>query len=83
MVSAPKDTRHERVYILVKNPNDVELLTNIKRICDKNGGFNEVVLVLQEKGEKKALKMPFRVEVGEEFMKEMKATVGEDSVKVK
>ncbi|MBR2695753.1 DNA polymerase III subunit alpha [Candidatus Saccharibacteria bacterium] len=83
VVSAPKDTRHERVYILVKNPNDVELLTNIKRICDKNGGFNEVVLVLQEKDEKKALKMPFRVEVGEEFMKEMKATVGEDSVKVK
>ena len=69
VVSPPKDTRHERVYILVKNPNDVELLTNIKRICDKNGGFNEVVLVLQEKDEKKALKMPFRVEAGEEFMK--------------
>ena len=83
MVSAPKDTRRERVYVLVKNPNDVEQLMNIKRVCDRNSGFNEVVLVLQEKEEKKALKMPFRVEVCEEFMGEMKKIVGEDGIKVK
>ncbi|MBQ3294023.1 DNA polymerase III subunit alpha, partial [Candidatus Saccharibacteria bacterium] len=83
VVSAPKDTRHERVYVLVKDPNNVEQLMNIKRVCDRNSGFNEVVLVLQEKEEKKALKMPFRVEVCEEFMKEMAKIVGEDGVKVK
>ena len=83
VVNPPKDTRHERVYILVKNPNDVDVLASIKRVCDKNGGFNEVILVLEEGAEKKALKMPFRVETNAEFMAEMAGVVGEDCVKVK
>ena len=44
--------------------------------------MQDVILVLQEGEEKKALKMPFRVEGSEGFVKEMKTVVGEDCVKV-
>jgi len=81
-VTPPKDTRHEKVYILVKEPNNVDTLTAIKQVCDRNLGMQDVILVLQEGEEKKALKMPFRVEGGEGFVKEMKTVVGEDCVKV-
>ena len=82
-VAPPKDTRKERVYVLVKKPDDVEVLSAIKRVCDRNLGMQEIVLVLDEGSEKKALKMPFRVEGNAEFLKDMKAVVGEDCVKVK
>ena len=80
-VTPPKDTRKEKVYILVKSPDDTEVLGAIKRVCDRNLGFQEVILVLQEGESKKALKMPFRVEACAEFMKEVKEVVGEDCVK--
>ena len=83
VVEPPKDVRKEKVYVLIKEPDNVELLSSIKRICDRNLGMQEVILVLQEKAEKKALKMPFRVETNEEFLKEMRVAVGEENVKVK
>ncbi|MBR3320170.1 hypothetical protein IKG20_02600, partial [Candidatus Saccharibacteria bacterium] len=83
IIEPPKDVRHEKVYILVEKPNDVELLTAIKRVCDRNLGMQDVILVLKEKDEMKALKMPFRVEASEEFIKDMKTVVGDNNVKVK
>ena len=81
-VDPPKDVRKEKVYVLVKEPDNTDLLTAIKRICDRNLGMTEIILVLQEKDEKKALRMPFRVEPDAGFLKDMKETVGEDCVKV-
>ena len=82
VVKPPKDTRKEKVYILVKTPDDTNILEAIKRVCDRNLGMQDVVLVLQDGEEKKALKMPFRVEVCEEFKKEIGEVVGEECVKV-
>ena len=82
VVEPPKDVRKEKVYILVKKPDDVEVLGAIKKVCDRNLGMQDVILVLEEKEEKKALKMPFRVEAGKAFLGEMKEVVGEDCVKV-
>ena len=59
------------------------MLSSIKRVCDRNLGMQEVILVLEEENEKKALRMPFRVEMCEEFDREMKKIVGEDCLKVK
>ena len=83
VVEAPKDTRKEKVYVLVKEPNNVDLLSDIKRICDNNLGMQDIILVLQDGGEKKALKMPFRVESNENFVADMTKLVGEDCVKIK
>lgn len=82
-VAPPKNTRQERVYILIRQPDNVELLSTLKRICDRNLGLQDVILVLAEATGKKALKMPFRVEASELFLKEVGSLVGEDCVKLK
>ena len=83
VVEPPKDTRKERVYVLIKKPDDVELLTRVKQICDRNLGMQEMIMVLEENGEKKPLRMPFRVDPNEEFLGEMAAALGEGCVKIK
>ena len=45
--------------------------------------MQEVVLVLDEGTEKKALKMPFRVDADDKFLKDMGIVVGNEHVKVK
>ena len=79
----PKDMRSEKVYILVTEPNNTDKLAAIKRVCDRNLGMSDVILVLAEGKDKKALKMPFKVELGEKFEKEMENVAGEGHVKVK
>ena len=83
VVAPPTDTRKERVYVLVKEPNNVDLLSEIKRVCDRNLGMQDIILVLQDGEEKKALKMPFRVDASDAFISDIKTVVGEDCVKIK
>ena len=82
VIEPPKDTRKERLYILVEDASDVETLTAIRRLADLNLGFQEVVLVLREDGSKRALKMPFKVEVSEDLLSKLRELVGEENVKV-
>ena len=79
----PTDVRKERVYVLVKDPNNVDLLSEIKQVCDRNLGMQDIILVLQDGEEKKALKMPFKVDSNDTFMADIKAVVGDDCVKIK
>ena len=78
----PKDPRKERLYILIENAEDTELLTAIRRLADIYLGVQDVVLVLKEGEEKKPLKMPFRVEVNDELISKLKELVGEEKVRV-
>ena len=41
-----------------------------------------MVLVLREDGSKRALKMPFKVEVSEDLLSKLRELVGEENVKV-
>ena len=82
VVEPPRDTRKERLYILVEDASDVDTLTAIRRLADLNLGFQEVVLVLREDGSKRALKMPFKVEVSEDLLLKLRELVGEENVKV-
>ena len=79
----PKDPRKERLFILIENPNDTETLSALRRLCDINLGFQDVILVLEEKGEKKPLKMPFKVDASDDFLAKLKELIGEDKVKLK
>ncbi len=78
----PKDPRKERLYILIKSPEDTETLTAIRRLADLNLGFQEVVLVLKDGESKRPLRMPFKVEVSEELLRKLRELVGDDAVKV-
>ncbi len=79
----PKDPRKERLFILIKNPNDTETLSALRRLCDINLGFQDVILVLEENGEKKPLKMPFKIDASDDFVAKLKELVGEENVKLK
>ena len=78
----PKDPRKERLYILVEDISDTDKLTAIRRLADLNLGMQEVVLVVREGENKRALKMPFRVDASAELVGKLKELVGEGSVKV-
>ncbi|MBQ3320594.1 hypothetical protein IJG71_00455 [Candidatus Saccharibacteria bacterium] len=79
----PKDPRNERLYILIEDSNDTEVLSAIRRLADIYMGVQDVVLVIREGETKRPLKMPFRVEVCDELVSKLKELVGENNVKIK
>ena len=79
----PKDPRNERLYVLIEDFNDTEVLSAIRRLADIYIGVQDVVLVIREGETKRPLKMPFRVEVCEELISKLKELVGENNVKIK
>ena len=73
---------HKRLFCLVKEPDNTETLTEIRHLCDKHPGLQEIILVLEEKSGKKPLKMPFRVDASEELRKPLSELLGEECVKI-
>ena len=78
----PKDPRKQKLFLLVKSMDDVEILTKIRELADEFSGMQEVVLVVIENSQKKALKMPFRVDICTELLDELEGLLGKASVKV-
>ncbi len=80
--SIPKDPRKQKLFLLIDNLEDTQILTEIKRISDLNSGFSEVVLVTKENGEKQILKMPFKIDLYSDALDELRSLLGDDHVKV-
>ncbi|MBR2641144.1 DNA polymerase III subunit alpha [Candidatus Saccharibacteria bacterium] len=78
----PKDPRKERLYVLIENPSDTEMLTAIRRLADLYMGMQEVVLVIKDGESKRPLKMPFKVDASEELLVKLRDLVGSEQVKV-
>ncbi len=68
---------------MIKDSDNVKLLTEFKNICSKYKGLQEVVMVLEDNGKKQALKMPFKVEFDQELLSELKNLLSDDCVKIK
>ena len=75
--------RRERLYCLLTDPDNTETLTEIKHLCDLHPGLQEIVLVIKENGEKRPLRMPFKVNADEELVVPLKDLLGADCVVVK
>lgn len=70
------------LYLRVANPNDTDTLLALKQICGDSPGASEVVLVLGD--DKKALRMPFRVDAANEvLMGRLVKALDEDAVALK
>ncbi len=80
--SIPKDPRKQKLFLLIDNLEDTQILTEIKRISDLNSGFSEVVLVTKENGEKQILEMPFKIDLYSDALDELRSLLGDDHVKV-
>ncbi len=82
-VNPPQDTRSQRLYCLLKDPDNTDTLTEIKRLCDLHPGLQEIILVLEDKTGKKPLRMPFKIEASSELTDSLSALLGAECVKVK
>lgn len=77
-VDAPLKT----VYVQVKNPDDQAALMNMKTICSVHPGLNDIVLVLGA-DKQSAIKLPFRVDAGDELVTKLTALLGNEAVVLK
>ena len=83
ILEPPKDPRKEKLYLLIDNPEDTELLTAVRRLADINAGFQEVILVLKDGETKRPLRMPFKIDASEDVLAKCRELLGEDHVKLK
>lgn len=81
-IATPVNHRKERLFCLIHDPDDTEVLTSIRHLCDKHPGVQEIILVLEDENGKKPLRMPFRVDAGAELLNPLSELLGEDCVKV-
>ena len=81
-IEPPKDPRKERLYILIEHPDNTDDLAAIRRLCDLNLGFQDVILVLKNGAEKKPLRMPFKVDACDDLLTKLREIVGNDNVKL-
>lgn len=82
-VTPPRDHRHERLYVLLEDPQNITALGEIRHLCELNPGIQEIILVLKDQNGKRPLRLPFRVEISPELTKPLAALLGEQCVKVK
>ena len=83
ILEPPKDPRKEKLYLLIDDPEDTELLTAVRRLADINAGFQEVILVLKDGETKRPLRMPFKIDASEDVLAKYRELLGEDHVKLK
>ncbi len=82
VVTPPKDPRNERLFVLIENPADTEMLSEIRHLCELNPGVQEIILVLKDENGKRPVRLPFRVEIGSELLTPLTNLVTQDCVKV-
>lgn len=74
-------TKQKKIYVLIKDPSDHNLLKSLKQACDNYPGLSEVILVLGE--EKRPIRLPFKCEAESPLVKTLEELLGEAQVKVK
>ena len=72
----------EKLFLHIKNPSDHGKLVALKSLCSEYAGVTDVVLVLGE-ANKSAMRMPFRVEAGDQLMGQLRQVLGDECVVVK
>jgi DNA polymerase-3 subunit alpha len=80
--SAQEVTADARLYIRLATSEDEKVLRSLKQTLDGNSGGTEVVLVLGEAENKRAVKLPGRVKPDEEVLSGLRELVGADNVKL-
>ena len=83
VITPPADPRSQRLYVLIEDPEDTAKLTRIRKLCDDNPGFQEIILVLKDETGKKPMRMPFKIDASSELIDPLKALVGDSSVVLK
>jgi DNA polymerase-3 subunit alpha len=72
---------YKTVYLRVDDANDTDTLLVLKSVCNEFPGDSDVVLVLGP--DKKALRMPFRVNATSQLTSKLQASIGAEAVVLK
>ncbi len=81
-VQPPVNPAHQRLFCLIKNPDDTDVLTQIKHLCDLHPGMQEIILVLEDKTGKRPMRMPFKVDASKDLTDPLSDLLGADCVKI-
>ena len=72
----------QKLYVHIKNPDDHEALTMLKRACKDNPGSVEIILVLGV-DKKSAIRLPFQVDDSPQLLATLVEHLGEAAVVLK
>ncbi len=72
----------KRVYIRLTSSEDQATLMSIKRIVDGHTGQTDVVLVIGDNQNQKAIKLPNRISNNTQTLKQLETLVGQENVKL-
>ena len=70
------------LYIQVKDPDNQQVLKELKQACQLHPGLSDIILVLGDE-KKSAIKLPFRIETNDTLIGQLVKLVGEDAVVLK
>lgn len=79
----PVDETPKKLYVHVKQPDDHETLLQLKKCLNGFPGECEIILVLGEREQKSALRLPFRVDPQDSLKAQIAELYGADCVVVK
>ncbi|MBR3164270.1 DNA polymerase III subunit alpha [Candidatus Saccharibacteria bacterium] len=73
----------KKMFVKILDPSDQKALVRLKETCGRFPGLSEVILVIGEGDEKKAMRMPFKCEIGDELAVGLAEIFGEENVVAK
>lgn len=81
-IQPPTDPRRQKLFCLINEPENTEVLSDIKHLCDLNPGLQEIILVLNQSDTKKPLRMPFKIDASPDLIEGLENLLGSDCVKL-
>jgi DNA polymerase-3 subunit alpha len=72
----------KKLYVHIKDPDNHESLVKLKQYCSKHPGLSDAILVLGD-DKKSAIRLPFRVDAGQELVDLLVADLGQDNIVIK
>ena len=76
-----KPLKQKKLYVRVENPDNTKALMDLKKMCGTYPGLSEVILVIGP--DKKAMRMPFKVEIEGVLVSGLKEIFGDEGVVAK
>lgn len=78
--TVPKIENNVKLYVRIKNSKESEKLIDLKNTIEKKMGETEVVLVLGETEKREIIRLPHKITIDEETMREIAGIVGVENV---
>jgi hypothetical protein len=81
LVGEAKPITDLKLYIQIEDPSDNLKLTQLRDLCIRKPGLSQVILVFMDGIEKTAMRMPFRCELKNDLLTDLKSIFGDEHVK--